>query len=417
MALLMLDNHEGIVKKIIEHSGITEEEIAERIRAKQEEYAGLLTEAGAAYSIAKELGVRLESPKTSIASLREGMQDVSLLARVSAVYPARTFQKNGREGKVVNLRVRDSTGETALVLWNRNAEIAERLQKDSVISVTGAYVKNNEVHTGFNGTVSLEDGCAIPLTEERVTRLADVKPGMDPVVTFGRVTDVQPSREYVRDGKTKKVASFTLADGVPRRVVLWDSNAEKEIKPGEIVRLEGYAKENRGETEIHVGWRGKIDTGAAPPYEIALPASKRKAISELRDGDRGAEVRAIVVDVQRPTAIEVCSSCGLMIRGGACAKCGAATPKKSLILNLELDDGRAAVRATLYRNNAESFLGADASDFEQKFDERRGALLGEEMLLTGDARHNERTGSLDFIVRQFSVIEPEKETAKLMEAK
>src|SRR3989338_4385938 len=55
----ILSNYSLIVERIVNRSDLTEDTVKQRIGAKIQEYGGLLTEAGAAYSLAKELNVSL----------------------------------------------------------------------------------------------------------------------------------------------------------------------------------------------------------------------------------------------------------------------------------------------------------------------------------------------------------------------
>jgi len=81
MVAEILDNADEIIKKIIE-KGMPEPELMEKIKAKQEEYGGLLTEAGAAYSIAREMGIEFEEEKQiKIKELTDGLNNVNLTAR------------------------------------------------------------------------------------------------------------------------------------------------------------------------------------------------------------------------------------------------------------------------------------------------------------------------------------------------
>ena len=52
-----LDDREAVVKKIIVYTGKARADIEKLMEAKKEKFAGLLTEAGAAFLVAKELGV------------------------------------------------------------------------------------------------------------------------------------------------------------------------------------------------------------------------------------------------------------------------------------------------------------------------------------------------------------------------
>jgi hypothetical protein len=126
-----------------------------------------------------------------------------------------------------------------------------------------------------------------------------------------------------------------------------------------------------------------------------------------------AEVRATIVDVFKPTILEVCPNCGSMLKPD-CPKCGKVEKAYSLITNAELDDGTDVVRGTFYRQIGERLLGISAKDLKEKpelFDERRRKLLGDEYVFVGESRFDQAFNRMNFIVRSFNNIDIQKELA------
>jgi len=66
----------------------------------------------------------------------------------------RSFAKFGKDGKVCNCTLEDSTGKVQLTLWN---EQVDQFQKGDVITLKEGWVKswNNQlqISTGRNGTI------------------------------------------------------------------------------------------------------------------------------------------------------------------------------------------------------------------------------------------------------------------------
>lgn len=157
--LEFLKDPEGIRKAILKEKKIGEHELSEKVRRRQEEFNGLINEAAALYSIAKELGVELKSKEgelqfTKIGSLKQGMQNVNLHARVMRILAPRKFEKNGKGGKVCSISVADGSGEVILVLWHRDVELVEKgiIEKGDTVDVLGAYVKDpGEVQLTLGG--------------------------------------------------------------------------------------------------------------------------------------------------------------------------------------------------------------------------------------------------------------------------
>ena len=140
----ILEDAEGIKKQIIKQTTLSEKELNNKIQQKMDEYGGMLNEAGAAFSVSKELNVELEKEvKTfndiKISDLAEGLNSVTLKARVKNAYAPRYFEKAEKKGNVTNFEVFDETGETRFVLWN-NAELGNKIQKNNLIKIINCYI-------------------------------------------------------------------------------------------------------------------------------------------------------------------------------------------------------------------------------------------------------------------------------------
>jgi len=309
MVSQILDSPEAIIKRISE-KGLSEQEIQEKIKKKQEEYGGLLTEAGAAYSIAKELGIEMDfEPKNEIMikDLSEGMTNVNLSVTVDQASSVREFDKDGRKGTVANFTVSDNTGKINMVVWNKEKEAMEKIMNGSVLKVLNAYAKlrndSLEVNVGNLGSISV-------------------------------------------------------------------------------------VKE------------GKLDN--------------RVKARDLQD-NMFAEIRATIVDVFKPTILEICPNCGSMLKPD-CPKCGKTEKAYSLIVNAEIDDGTDVVRATFYRQMGEKFLGLSAKELKDSqalFDKARRKLLGEEYVFVGETRLDSQFNRMNFIVRSFNNMDVQKELARV----
>jgi ssDNA-binding replication factor A large subunit len=418
----ILDNAEGIIKKIQEKTKQSKEEIMKKIHAKQEEYGGLLTEAGAAYSIAKECGVKMngeakETPNEAnsedvkIRDLREGMTSVNATVTVNAVYPTKRFDTGSRSGEVTNIEINDDTGATRLVVWGKTDEITS-ISKNSKLRITNAYTKNNrdkiELHVSSKGSFEATSAA------ERLTRLEDVKDGMDNIDFYARVIRVFPVYEFDKDGRPGKVSSASVTDGTEtRRVVFWNEHADaaKDIVTNEIIKVENaYARKNN-ELELHLGFRGRVlRNQSADIKEIAVERKKIKALTD----DKGVEIKADVVEIYPPTIIRLCSKCKSMLRDDVCVKCGGTSSINSMIVNAELDDGTSVIRGTFYRDKAEQLLGIKADDFSQdSFDDKKQSVLGVEFVFFGEIKNVPEYGRKEFVVRSFGRPDYDKELEKI----
>ncbi len=148
-------------------TGLSKEEILLRIRNKQKELSGLVSEEGAAYIVANELGIKTKNRVVeSILKLKElkpDMKSVNVMGRVKSIYGPREFTtKTGIRNKVVNMEIVDSSGVSRVVLWNmHDIEKVEKglIRAGQIIQVKSGYVRESnftnslEVHVGSRGVL------------------------------------------------------------------------------------------------------------------------------------------------------------------------------------------------------------------------------------------------------------------------
>ncbi len=144
-----MDNYTRLVERISQQAGLPKEEIDRKIEAKRAKLSGLVSKEGAAQIVAAELGINFEDEKMKIAELVQGMKKASVIGKIVEIYPVRSYEKNGRAGKVANLVLADETGTVKTVFWDVNhiALIEQgKIQKGDVLEVSHANVRNGELH-------------------------------------------------------------------------------------------------------------------------------------------------------------------------------------------------------------------------------------------------------------------------------
>ena len=151
-------NYEKILVKIADSSGLEKEEIQRRVEAKKAKLSGLISEEGAMQIIAAELGVSFDNEKLKINELLPGMRKINTVGRVYEISPVRTYERNGKEGKVVNLSIADEGSNVKVVLWDVNhIELIEKdeISIDKVIEIANAAMRGNELHLGSFSEIKL----------------------------------------------------------------------------------------------------------------------------------------------------------------------------------------------------------------------------------------------------------------------
>jgi len=184
---------DNIIQKVIDGSDNDEQTIKKLIKEKQEELSGLVSEEGAAYIVARELGVNLlkaTKRQLKVKNLLPGLRSVDLLARVVRVFEPRDWSKGERSGKVASLILGDETGTVRLSLWNDEVDIIgrDKINEGDSVKISGAFVK---MDNRGQPDLRLGRGKLVPVEEGKVTL-----PRPEDIQTVARTT-----RKKIKDLK------------------------------------------------------------------------------------------------------------------------------------------------------------------------------------------------------------------------
>lgn len=154
--------YEELIAKIMEKSGLSEDQINIKINQKLEQLSGLISKDGAAHIVANELGVKVmesDGGKVDIKNIFPGMRNVEAVGKVSNVFPIREFNTNGRKGKVCSFVIHDKTGSIRAVAWNSQADKAASLNVNDIVRIKSGYVRQNndnkELHLNDRSVLSI----------------------------------------------------------------------------------------------------------------------------------------------------------------------------------------------------------------------------------------------------------------------
>lgn len=145
----MAESYNLLIERISSSSGISKEEIEKKIDEKRTKLSGLISKEGAAQIIATELGVKFEGVTLKISELSAGMRRVNTIGKIATLFPVRSFDKNGRSGKVSNFVIADETGNSKVVLWDANhisMVEKEEIKQGDVVEIINATVREGEIH-------------------------------------------------------------------------------------------------------------------------------------------------------------------------------------------------------------------------------------------------------------------------------
>lgn len=401
---------------------IGKEEMEKRITEKQEKFAGLLTREGAIQLVAREEGILKEEESKpmqfkKLSELKQG-EEANFIARVMHVNSAKEFEKAERKGRVRNVELKDETKAALLVLWNKDTELVDKIQRGEIIEVKRGWVKSLnplEIHSQLVTEIKPFSGeeKQIPKHEKQVVKVRELKEGVSECDFFARIIEVGEEREFEREGKKGKLARIMLADETGSvSLVLWDKNAElvRRARQGDSLKVESaYCKLDRnGKVEAHLGWKGrailnpKISGELKEREELMKEALEAKKLSEFKDGEE-ALVEAVVSKTFEARLLERCKKCYSKWGGGKCA-CGSTESKKVAMASVEVMDETSRKRCVFYDKNALELLGTHAlgeTDLETLMELRKSQVVGKKIDLTARAKKNDFSGEVELIAKKI----------------
>jgi len=254
--------------------------------------------------VAAEFGVEIPqnealAPTLSMGDLVPGLGDVTVVGRVVAVFPPKTFEgKKG--GKFASLFIVDESNILRVVLWNDKATLIddEEIKVGQIMRFSHGYTREDrggrvELHIGEKSQIEINP-CDIQLKDYPTLSKFTIKIGQiiqahktKKVNVIGKVKELFSSSTFRRqDSSSGKVRRFMLADETGEiPVVVWNEKVdelEKTLKRG--IRLQivnAKVKKALGEgLEIHVD-AGTYTEAIAPSEEFLKIADLKEGLNHI----------------------------------------------------------------------------------------------------------------------------------------
>ena len=312
---------------ISKHPEISRDIILKRLEDERRKSGGLISDQVLLRMVAAEFGVEVSNaafvPLPVLGSLVPGLNDVSVIGRVIAVYPAKVSNRNGLS-KFASMLVADKSGVMRVVLWDDKAELLEsrRISVGHVVKLSHGYTKEGrfghvELHLGESGDVEILE----EVKTESYPRILELSTKIGAITSVfknrrinlvGRVKEILRESTFEReDSTTGKVLRLVLADETGEiPVVIWNEKVDevKGILQKENAMLQVVnAKVKRtldGKLEIHVDRETYIDV-----FEAEKEFLK---IAELKDGMKDIHIQGEVAT--KPITREVKTAKGEAVK-------------------------------------------------------------------------------------------------------
>lgn len=430
---------EEILDKICKETGKSSEEIRELVADKKAKFSGLLTDTGAAFMVAKEQGLQLDSnasfsEKKKISDLVEGMKNVDVLGRVKQVFSEREFEKDGKTGKLCDLILEDDSGDCRVTVWNKQVGELDRVRKGDFVLLKNAYCSSFrekiQLNIGFAGQVIFNPNERVEGLQELEVlekKLGELDEGMDNVDVLCRVLQIYPLKSFEKEERRGKVINFLVGDGSKNlRAAAWNDLAEKvnALNEGSLLKVEGaYVKKGLQDLELNLGWSARIVVNPEGGDDIPLldelreEKFERKAINELSIYDKNVEISGRIVGVRKGKLhYLVCPKCNKKVQelgeGFTCENCGEVQePGVNPVITIVVDDGKGIIQTTFFGRQAEKIIGRNAEKLGKELKEKEAEQLvkeieekvtGREIVTAGNVQENSlNPDETEFIGREI----------------
>ncbi len=427
------------VQKISEASGKSIAEIRKLVEEKKQKFSGLLSDSGAAFMVAKDLGIEIGNDslkKLTVSQLKNGMQNVDLLVRVMQVFAPKGFEKNGKKGKLCNLVVADSTGETRLTVWHDDVKKIQEagVKRGTAILLHNCYVKEfnskPQLNLSYKGSFETSPKEAafsdLPKAQTKTVKVSDLKKEMNDVNLEARVIRLFPINFFDKQGKKGQVMNFIIGDETGTvKATAWNDVAEtaKNLEENDLVSMEGaYTKPGLKGIELHLGWQARIATKPGKETipkaeELLKKNAERKKIAEAKAGDKNILLQGKIIAVnQGGLFYNICPECGGKLQrleeGILCDRCGEVKePGVRQVISFRLDDGTAQIDIAAYGKEAEKITGLDNKELKSRTEERgREAIIeelqemaGKTVSAVGKVKENTYSGQLELSAKSIEL--------------
>jgi len=271
---------EDLVSDISSRSKLDRGDLLKLIQEKKSKVgAGYLTDQGALFLVASDLGVSVDyDPQrpASVAQLESDSRSVSVVGRLLSLGIPKSFTRKGdsSKGLLSKLVIYDSSGAAAASLWDsavtKILDPALGLKPGDFLKISDAYTRAGldgkaELNVGEKGKFEklAEAGKKIDPLENLVIAPSNISDGGRFLIVRGKIFgEIRKSSFSRSDGSTSNLISFSIADelgtGNQVRVVIWNNSSPSfdRFHDGDVVtvlnvRTKISTYQNTASLEIH----------------------------------------------------------------------------------------------------------------------------------------------------------------------
>lgn len=256
------------------------EKLKDMIEEKKKKVgAGYLTDQGALFLVAADIGVSLDKANKTESSIKDifiGAREISTIGRVLSIHPIRAFLKRDSNQETKNriIIIYDKESNIKIKLWDEFVNIPEKLgiNPGNIIKISKGQVKSGMdgkpiINLSGNGTLEIvtdERKQSIPTIEEITITIDDLDTPKENLVIIGNIKSDPRISEFtnIRGEHAKSLQFETSNDDNSRqiRTIIWNITEEKipkSLTTGVKIKLIGVRTKTgnpnygNGDLEIH----------------------------------------------------------------------------------------------------------------------------------------------------------------------
>ena len=254
-----MSEFEELLSKLLEKvPELSRSVIEDRINEKKEKVgAGYLTDQGALFLVAADLGVSLEETQKVEVELKDlyvGAKEVTLESRVLSMSPTKQFtKKDGSSFSLRTITVYDNDSTASVKLWDEKANLPgiDQLKPGDLIKIIKAYVKSDltgapTINIGSGASIETsESESSIVSIDSKINDVSEIKEDQKDLIVSGKLGSTMNVMEFTNSrGQPSKALKFRLQGNNNNlvNVVLWgkdESILPKMISQDAKVKLFG----------------------------------------------------------------------------------------------------------------------------------------------------------------------------------
>lgn len=262
MTVVGENRFEDLVSELSSRAKLDRNSLLKLIEQKKAKVgAGYLTDQGALFLVATDLGVSVEYDRerpSSLSRIEADLHSVTVLGRFLSLGIPRSFTRRGdsTKGLLSKLVIYDSTGTAVVSLWDSASlkMLDSGLRPGDILKISDAYTRpgldgHPELNVGEKGRFEkIDESDDLTNRMERLEKLivspSVVSEGGRFLVVRGKIDGGVKRSSFPRsNGSNSNLVSFSIVDELetksPTRVVIWNNPASvfEKIQSTEVITL------------------------------------------------------------------------------------------------------------------------------------------------------------------------------------